>query len=205
MISNESIKLLNAWKNHLFAELSISEIMALAKKQTKPWVFNSLGLLAKSSILSMKRKGNLNLYSLNLNNPPTVQLLQYLEIQGILTFPKIDIIRELIENIPIKNYCLVVFGSYAENRQKTSSDLDICFLIDSKKTEKKIKPYANEIKLNFPTELDDHYITFGDFAEMLVRKEENLGKQIAKKHLIFYNADIYYQLLKEAHKHGFGQ
>ena len=76
-------------------------------------------------------------------------------------------------------------------------------LIDNKETEKKIKPYVNEIKLNYPIKIDEHYVTFEDFVKMLLREEENLAKQIFIKHRLFYNADIYYQLLKEAYKDGF--
>jgi hypothetical protein len=38
---------------------------------------------------------------------------------------------------------------------------------------------------------------------MLLAEEENLGKQVFRKHIVFYNADIYYQLIKEAYKNGF--
>jgi hypothetical protein len=69
--------------------------------------------------------------------------------------------------------------------------------------EKKIKPYFNEVKLNYPVSIDEHYITFNDFIKMLLREEENLGKQIFRKQKLFYNADIYYQLIKWAHKNGF--
>ncbi|MEK0336571.1 MAG: hypothetical protein QQN41_03950, partial [Nitrosopumilus sp.] len=82
-------------------------------------------------------------------------------------------------------------------------DIDICFLIENKQTEKRIKPYFNEVKLNHAANIDAHYIAFNDFVKMLLREEENLGKQIFRNHKIFFNADIYYQLIKRAHKNGF--
>ena len=90
-------------------------------------------------------------------------------------------------------------------KQGKESDLDICFLIENKQAEKKIKSYFDEVKLNYAIEADDHYITFSDFIKMLLRDEENLGKQIYRKRKLFYNSDIYYQLIKEAHKNGFKQ
>ena len=75
--------------------------------------------------------------------------------------------------------------------------------MEEKIIEKKIKPYVNELKLNFSLSIDEHYIAFDEFIKMVLHKEENLGKQIMRKHILFYNPDIYYQLLKEAHKHGF--
>ncbi len=203
MISNGKIKLLEVWKNNIFSEFSISEIMKISGKKTKTWVFNSLKILVNYKILNSKRKGNLDIYSLNINNPISIQLLQYLEAQKNLNFSQMKIIFEIIEKLPIKNYSLIVFGSYAENKQVKNSDLDICFLIENKEIEKKIKPYFNEIKLNYTIKIDDHYITFDDFVKMLLRDEENMGKQIFRNHKLFFNADIYHQLIKEAHKNGF--
>jgi len=203
MIQNQKIKLSRSWKNRLFDEFSISEIMKLSKKKTKPWVFTSLKQLTKTRLLLSKRKGNLNLYRLNLDNPLLIQTLQYLEIQNLLDFKNLDLIIEIINKVPLKNYCLLIFGSYAENRQTKNSDLDICFLIERAQLEKKIKPYLNEIKLNYTIGIDDHYITFNDFVRMILREEENLGKQIFRKHRLFFNHEIYYQLIKEAYKNGF--
>ncbi|MDI6738316.1 MAG: nucleotidyltransferase domain-containing protein [Nanoarchaeota archaeon] len=203
MISNEKTGLLSIWKDRLFEGLSISEIMAIAKKNSKPWVFNALKLLVKKELLLSERKGNLDIYRLNIDNPCLWQMMQYLEAQESLGFPLMHIITEAIKAIPERNYCLLVFGSYAEGRQKKDSDLDICFLVENDIQEKKIKPYFNDVKLNTTAHIDEHYITFEDFVKMLLRHEENLAKQILIKHKLFLNADIYYRLVREAHEHGF--
>ena len=203
MISNEKIRLLEVWRKNPFRELSVAEIMKETKKKTKTWVFNALKLLVNNNILKSTRKANLDIYNLNLENPLSLQFLQYLEAQNNLNFSQLKIISEIIEKIPIKNYSIIMFGSYAENKQTKNSDLDVCLLIDNKETERKIKPYINEIKLNYSIKIDEHYITFEDFVKMLLREEENLAKQIFIKRRLFYNSEIYYQLLKEAYKHGF--
>lgn len=203
MISNEKVRLLEVWRKNPFRELSIAEIMKETKKKTKTWIFNALKLLVNNNILRSVRKANLDLYSLNLENPLSFQLLQYLEAQNNLSFPQLKVISEIIEKLPIKNYSIIVFGSYAENKQNKNSDLDIALLIENKEIEKKIKPYFNEIKLNHAVKIDEHYIIFEDFVKMLLREEENLAKQIFVKRSLFYNSEIYYQSLKEARKNGF--
>ena len=203
MISNEKIRLLEAWRINPFRELSIAEIMKEAKKETKTWIFNALKLLVNNNILKSIRKANLDIYTLNLENPLSLQLLQYLETQDNLNFSQLKVISEIIEKSPVKNLSIVVFGSYAQNKQTKTSDLDICILIEDKNIERKIKPYINEIKLNYPIEIHEHYIAFNDFVKMLLREEENLAKQIFIKRKLFYNSEIYYKLLKEAHKNGF--
>ena len=203
MISNEKMKLLEAWRINPFRELSIAEIMKEAKKETKTWVFNALKLLVKNNILRATRKANLDIYALNLENQLSLQLLQYLEAQDNLNFSQLKVISEIIEKSPVKNLSIVVFGSYATNKQTKNSYLDIALLIENKEIEKKIKPYIKEIKLNHPVNIEEQYITFEDFIKMLLREEENLAKQIFIKRKLFYNSEIYYQLLKEAHKNGF--
>lgn len=195
--------LLEVWRKNLFRELSIAEIMKESGKKTKTWVFNALKLLVSNNVLNSTRKANLDIYRFNLENPLSLQLLQYLEAQSNLSFSQLNIISEIIEKIPVKNCSIIVFGSYAENKQTKNSDLDLCILIENKEVEKKIKPYINEIKLNHPIKIDEHYVTSEDFVKMLLHEEENLAKQIFIKHRLFYNSDTYYQLLKEAYKHGF--
>lgn len=205
MMNNKKIKLLRVWAVSLFAELSISEIMRIANKNTKPWVFNTLKLLVKNKILTSKRKGNLDIYGLNIKNPLAMQMVQYSEIQENINFQQLELIWEIIEKVLAKSYSLLVFGSYANNKQRKNSDIDICFLIENKDLEKKIKPYVNDIKLNHIIKIDDHYITFEDFVKMLLNNEENISKQIFRKRKIFYNGDIYYQLIKRAYDNGFRQ
>ena len=205
MIPNKKLELLFSWEKNIFKELTVSEVIELSKKKTKTWVFTSLNQLTKINLLVSNRKSNLNLYRLNLDNPVLIQILQYLELQKAINFKYLNMVGEIINNLPLKNYCFLVFGSYAENKQTKNSDIDICFLIEDINSEKKIKPYVDEIKLNYAIQIDDHYITFSDFIVMLLKKEENLGKQIYKKHKIFFNHSIYYKLIKEAYKNGFRQ
>jgi len=189
MIPKEQIKLLETWKNRIFEELSISEIMGISGKKTKPWVFNSLTLLTKHNLLISKRKANINLYKLNLSNPFLIQTLQYLEAQNSLDFSHLDTVTEFIRKVPVKNYCLLAFDI------KKKSELNVCFLIENKELMKKIKPFVNKVNA--------HYITYGDFVKMLLEDGENIAKEVFRSNLLFFNGDIYYELLKEAYKNGF--
>ena len=203
MRTDEKIRVLEAWRKNPFSNLSRMEIMKSLNKKTKTWIFNTLKHLVKNKILNSNRKSNLDIYSLNLFNPISLKILDFLEIKESINFERLDLISDIINKIPVKAYCLIVFGSYAENKQKKDSDIDISILINNKEDEKKIKPYISDIKLNHKIKIDEHYVLFNEFIEMLTRSEENLGKQIFRKHKIFYNSDIYYNLIKEAYKNGF--
>ena len=51
--------------------------------------------------------------------------------------------------------------------------------------------------------MDIHIIPQAEMLEMLMAKEENLGKQIARKHLVVHNPGIFYDMVGGGMKHGF--
>jgi predicted nucleotidyltransferase len=97
----------------------------------------------------------------------------------------------------------VIFGSYAASEQKKGSDLDVAVFIESEDRRKRMEAAVNSARLKSPLELDAHVITKPEMVEMLTNDEENLGKQIARKHLAVYNHGIFYEIIKEGMKHGF--
>ncbi len=183
MAPKEQIKLLDTWRGNLFEEYSISEIMEISKKRTKPWVFNSLKQLTDEKLLIVRRKANINLYRLNLDNPFLLQTLQYLGAERNSRYRYLDAVSGMIKDIPLRNYCLLGFGE------------KFCFLVEDKKSIEKIRVHVKGLKV--------HYFTFDGFVDVLLRGEE-IGKRIFEEHRLFLNADIYYGLIKEAHRKGFG-
>ena len=201
--SREELEIIDIFMRKPFDEFAISEIMKETGKKSKPWVFNALNGFEDSRLIEKKKKGNMNLYRANLDSPALIEhflFIQSLELQGS---GQLEAVSKIISSIPLKNYCLIIFGSWASQTQRAGSDLDICFLIESSDVEKKIKPYLNEIKLKTKQGIDEHYISFDELVDMLLRTEENLGKQIYKNHILAFNGAVFYELVKEAHKRGF--
>ncbi len=201
MLSDEKLKVLLAWKNNEFSKYCIKDIMDILNKQSKPWVFETLKILCEYNFLIKSQKSNLNIYSLNIHNQIVWKTLNYFNLLENYPFPEIETTNILIKTIPYSNYCLIVFGSYVDSKHTSKSDLDICILSETKEDIKKIKPYVEELKLEI--ELDPYYFTKHEFLEMLLNDEENLGKQIQKKHLILFNEDVYFDIIKKAYKNGF--
>src|SRR4030043_107465 len=100
-------------------------------------------------------------------------------------------------------YSIVVFGSYAVNEQKPSSDMDVAIFIDGREKRKHIEAAINSAKLKMLAEVDAQVIPKAEMIEMLTNDEENLGKQIARKHLAVHNHQIFYNIIKEGMKRGF--
>ncbi|MGE0792841.1 MAG: nucleotidyltransferase domain-containing protein [Candidatus Woesearchaeota archaeon] len=202
MITQEELKLILTWKNNIFQKYTRNELMKLNDKTSKAWMFKALNNLEKNNLIKKTKISNLFLYQLNTINPSSYKLLNQMQILKTEKSTEISKLNKLISSIPYLNYCLILFGSYAKNKQTKESDLDICLITENKEDYKKIIPYIEEIK--FEIELDVNYVTKKEFIEMLTNDEENLGKQIDKNEkLIIFNEDIYYQILIEANKHGY--
>ncbi len=110
-------------------------------------------------------------------------------------------IQRLINKIKTNFFILIVTGSYANNKQKSTSDLDIVIIC-----EQEPKKILSEIKLEselLMPEIHPYVFTEDQFFQMLINKEENYGKEIAKNNLIISGGKEYYSIIKEAIKYGF--
>ncbi len=202
MLTPAELRVLAAFKQQPFRELAIREVMALSQKQSKPWVFTVLKKLVRQGLLTEEQRANSNFYLPDLDNPRLIEDFLYIEANEPLPEEVQRLVREIMTAMPKKDFGLLLFGSYADGTQTSSSDIDICFLLSTPKQEREIASHLNEIKLRQLREIDEQYLTFSDFVEMLLRKEENLGKEIVKKHKTLYNCTIYYEALKEAYRRG---
>ena len=79
--------------------------------------------------------------------------------------------------------------------------MDIAVFIDSE--DKKVEAAINSARLKLLVETDIHVIPKNEMVKMLANNEENLGKQIARKHIAVHNHRIFYDIVREGMKHGF--
>ena len=111
--------------------------------------------------------------------------------------------QKIIDNISTSDYVLLITGSYANGKQKKTSDIDVVIIIDDGFDPKRIYANLSQIcELNIPP---IHLYVFRnrEFIEMLRNKEFNYGKEISKNNLILVSGQIYLNLIKEAIEHGF--
>src|SRR3989344_2498022 len=90
-----------------------------------------------------------------------------------------------------------------ERKQTKKSDLDIAVFIPDKSLESNIKIASNTVKTSTLLPLHIEIITNDEFFEMLINKETNVGKEIAKKHRAVHNTNIFYKIIKKALDNGF--
>ncbi|MFH1915656.1 MAG: nucleotidyltransferase domain-containing protein [Nanoarchaeota archaeon] len=188
------------WKKRTF-----KEIKKLSKKTSDSYVFTSLKGFVKQGFLKEESAGNVVLYSLNLAEMRTQNYAGFLaENQAWntkhLPFP---LLKNIIGQILTPYYTFIVTGSYARNKQKPTSDIDIVLIIDEEND-----PKSHYAQIRHTCELSippGHPYVFrkSEFLLMLTNEEFNYGKEIAKNNLILHGGSAYYTIMHEAIKNGF--
>jgi len=204
MITEKRLKIFEVFARKPFAEFTRKQTKKESKEKSNNTLALAINLLKKDEVLIEKKVGKSGLLMLNLNNDLTFYYLALCNNQRIEKTAKVAVkrLRDEIDNIT-KFYSIVIFGSYAINEQKQTSDLDIAIFIDGEEKRKQVEASINGAKLKILLEADVHVIPKSEMIEMLTNDEENLGKQIARKHLAVYNHQIFYGIIKEGMKHGF--
>ena len=204
MITRKQLKIFEVFVKKPFAEYTRKEIKKESKEKSNNTLALAINLLKKEGVLIEKKIGKSGLLILNLENDTTFYYIALCNSNRISNNVKqtLEILnKEILEETPY--YSIAIFGSYAVGEQKKDSDLDIAIFVDMETIRKKIEALANSAKLKSNLEMDINVISRPEMIEMLTDNEENLGKQIARKHLTIYNHRIFYEIIKEGIKHGF--
>lgn len=204
MITQKQLKIFQAFARQPFLKLERKQIKKLTKEKSNNALTLALNKFLEEEIIKSTKVGKSYLYSLNLDSEITCNYIALANFEKIDKNTKraIKITKEEVEKVT-PFYSLVIFGSYAVQEQKKTSDLDIAIVIESENKRKQVEVVLNIAKQKSLIPIDPHVITKKELIEMLTNEEENLGKQIARKHLVLNNHEIFYKTIKEGMKHGF--
>jgi len=206
MLTGKELRVVELFRKNVFASYTIREIMKLIKTKSYNWTYTTVKKLEKENIINTEEKGKSTLCSINLEEENTIKYLSFLEGDNplIKKVPNLEKIKELL---PFGYDFFLIAGSYADGSYTSKSDLDIVVVngeSQDKRRENKflLNKLSNEGDLMIP-KLHPYVFTVMEFLDMLTNKEENYGKEIAKKHLIISGAEFYYYILREAINRGF--
>ena len=184
---------------NLNKEFNIKEI---ADKLKRPYVkiHNSIKRLGNKNIIKEEVKGKSHYCSIDYKN--NIGIVCFINSQKSKEFlqknKKIGlIIKDIITNIKIPNYTLLLFGSYAKNSADKHSDVDLA-IITSSEDKEEIERIISSVKRLSSLEIHSLEFTYDDLIEMLKSKETNVGKEIVKKHIIFKGCEQFYDCIRLA-------
>ena len=183
-------------------EFTLTEVKKISKNTSHHYVFEALKKFTEMQILKEKKKGNTNIYSLNPENKHHLHYLVFVE--SLLKEKRTDIpynnVIKVVEKLKSPFYVLLIGGSYAEGKQKPTSDLDVAIIIPNSEVKKSYEIALREGELMIP-EIHGYVFTQEEFRLMLLNDEFNYGKELVRKHILFYGAEVYYKILFEVMKH----
>lgn len=86
---------------------------------------------------------------------------------------------------------IILFGSYAKGKETEKSDIDLLII---NKDGKKSLSFA-KYEVLFKKKINSIFITAKEFKKMLQDKDENVGKQALKNHVILNNPEWFWGLV----------
>jgi len=203
MLTPKQVRIFGAFLAKPFGELTYRQIKEFSEEKSNSVIQNAISRFAEEELITRKRVGNVILLAAELENPDT---MSYFGILANERLPKIArlclrTIRREIHQLSFAS--VVVFGSYAKGEEKKDSDLDIAVFVATEEDKKNCRLALNSAELKCVIPLDAHVFTKSEMLEMLKDKDENLGKQIARKHLAVHNPSAFYSIIREGMEHGF--
>ncbi len=203
MLTPKQIRIFEAFLIKPYKEFTYKEIKEFTKEKSNSIIQKAIIKFLAEELIKETKVGNIILYNLNLENNLVFSYFNIIINQNISNLVKsiLKIIKEELSNIPFIS--IVVFGSYAEGKQKDKSDMDIAIFVNLSEDKENCKLAMKSAELKSILKLDIHVITKDEMLQMLKDKHENLGKQIAYKHLAIQNPMIFYQIIQEGINNGF--
>lgn len=176
--------------NHLGKHLEQSFTMRELSKATKvPYATFHRTIQKMKDLVKIQVVGKSKTVALNTDNPTIKSYLTISSEEEKKEFLKMQpILNKIASELNTKD-AVVLFGSYAKGSENETSDIDL--LVINKKGEKSIS--FSKYELLFKKKINPLFITKYEFAQMLMDKDENVGKQAAESHIILTNPEIFWR------------
>ena len=198
-ITKNALKILELFRKELFLKISVREIMKKINSKSYQRVYEAVEDLTKKNVLISEKLGNTNLISLGFYRE-AILLLGFLDEKEATKLPNYSRILDIKE---ISDYLIMVTGSYAKGSSNKKSDMDLVIVVPDKENVVSVQKLVENQTMLFVPSIHLYVFKKKDFIEMLKSKEENYGKEIVKNRVILKNAQMFYELVKEAIENGY--
>jgi len=203
MLTPKQIKIFEAFLRRPYNELTYQDIKCYSNEKSNSVIQNAVAKFLSEEIVSKRLVGNIILYRLNLDNSSVFSYFDILIKERLPNLAKLCIERIKKELSDVEFVSIAIFGSYTENKQAAKSDLDVALFVNSQKDKRNCELAMKSAELKCLLAIDAHVFIKDEMLQMLRDKEENLGKQIARKHLAIHNPAIFYSIIQEGIDNGF--
>lgn len=157
--------------------------------------------LVKKKILKLKTRGKANLISTDFEHAKLEKLssaILYEKSIFLKKYPQLTLFsREIEQVLTGRFYILILFGSYAKEKIKKDSDIDLLFIIQDRKDIEIYKEKINKT-LRLHTTMKEHFniVSTKDFIDMLNQKY-TVGRSAFEHGIVLFGTEPYYAMVKE--------
>ncbi|MFH1511267.1 MAG: nucleotidyltransferase domain-containing protein [Candidatus Woesearchaeota archaeon] len=203
-LTRTELLLLRPFVRQPWKEFTVSDMKHITGNRSHHYVFEALKKFTALRIIEEQKRGNTNIYRVNYDNNPNLDFLVMAEysIRDERRDIPFNILAKITNRLRNPFYVLMIGGSYVEKKQKVESDLDMAIIIPNSEQKKKYEIALKEGELTIP-EIHGLVFTQEEFYQMLINKEFNYGKELARKHILVSGAEHYFKILFEAMRYGF--
>ena len=198
MMPKNQLRILDLFRRNIFTSKTIRGISITIKK-SYPKVYEAVDELEKKKVINVRKVGNAKVCELNLSKD-TISIFSFLDEQEAIS-KNIPHMLKIIEFKDFRDDVILVGGSYAKGKQTSKSDVDVLIITKTDVLQKQ-RLIENLTKLFLP-KVHPVVVSYKDFIDMLLDKNENYGKEIFRNKLLFKNSERYYDFIKEAIENGF--
>lgn len=145
-------------------------------------------------ILDIETVGKSKTLSLKTENPVLKAHLTVSSDEERKEFLQTNQIAKKIANELNTKDIVMLFGSYAKGKETEKSDIDILIINEDGKKSLSFSKY----ELLFKKKINPIFIMRSEFQNMLQEKNENVGKQALKYHIILNNPGEFWELALNA-------
>lgn len=186
---NNTLKIIHELGKHIDDEISIRR---LAINCNLPYTSTWRTINENKELFKIEKKGQGKFISINKKNNIVKHYLIISEKEASKeTYEKQKFLKLIKSDIKEGKYALILFGSRAENKHRENSDVDL--LIINKDGKRNIR--FNNLQLLSKKTINPMYVAEKEFVAMLKDEENNVVKEILKKHIIFKGEEYYWNIV----------
>ena len=183
---DNKLKIVNYLGKHIGAAFTMHE---LSKAIEVPYATFHRTIQEMKDLVKIQTVGKSKTLALNTDNAAIKSYLIISSEEEKKEFlKKQPIISKIASELNAKD-AVVLFGSYAKGIERETSDIDL--LIINKKGDKSLS--FSKYELLFKKKISPVFVTKSEFAKMLKDKDENVGKQAMKNHIILNNPESFWE------------
>jgi len=185
---DNKLKIINYLGKNIDREFTMHE---LSKTLKIPYASFYRSIQEMNGLLIIKNVGKSKTLKLNLESQTIHSYLAISSEQEKEEFIKNKPLIKIIEKDLDTKDIVLLFGSYAKRTETRKSDIDI--IVINKKGDKTISFSKHETL--FDKEINPMFFKEREFILMLRDKEENVGKQALKNHIILNNPKRFWEVV----------